>query len=187
MTGKKAGTATVTLSAPGHQEATVKITVARLAKPSFAKKYWSTFPNEKTVYKALMRMKKQYPNGTRWNDYDFYELRKPINTVEGEIIGGYACNGFAYMLFDAAFGSLPVRCTWFPTDFRVGDILQLEPYHKAIVIKVDKKKVTLAEGNYGGKVKWGRTLTRAQLKNRCVFSISRYPVKVVPLPPPVVK
>lgn len=155
---KKPGQAVVTVSTSNHLEASISITAVRLASPLFSARYWHGKPSEKRAYNALMRMKKQYPTGMRWNDDDWYELRWPEQyPPEGYVAFG-ACKGFAHMMGEAAFGNRPVRFEYKRTSkLLTGDIVELWS-HTFIVLGRTGNAITIAEGNYDGKVNWGRVI-----------------------------
>jgi hypothetical protein len=83
--------------------------------------------------------------------------------------------GFAYIISDAAFGNLKAREHTNFDKIRVGDIIRLDnDSHSVIVLEIDQKGVTIAEGNYNSKIHWGRKLTMAQVK-RGNYVTTRYP------------
>ena len=72
---------------------------------------------------------------------------------------------FAFILSDAAFGSLPARelLEFSYADVRVGDILRVNgDTHSVIILEVHPDHVVIAEGNYNRSIHWGRTLTKSE-------------------------
>ena len=116
------------------------------------------------VYSDIIAMQEEYPEGTPWDNSNFYEWKGGIYS------GGYGCAGFAFMLSDAVFGSLPARkidkVSY--SSLRAGDILRVNnDSHSVIILKKQADHVVIAEGNFNSSVHWGRTLSKAEvLKNR---------------------
>ena len=132
-------------------------------------------PTEQEVYNSIIAFKSAYPTGTKW-DYDsYYEGNGVLR------IGEYACGAFATMLSDAAFGDLPATYLYDLgiESVRVGDILVyptgMYVDHAVVVIEVHSTYVVVAEGNYDGKVKWGRKIYANQIADESCFIITRYP------------
>ena len=123
------------------------------------------------VYNAMIALKQKYPEGKKWTNDNYYGWKGGIYS------GGYGCAGFAFMLSDAAFGSLPARTYTDYSKIRVGDILRINnDTHSVIVLSIQNGVYTIAEGNYGGKIHWGRTLTYADInKSSTVYAMTRYP------------
>ena len=179
--GWRKGTAKVTVTTANKKKATITVkvkkdvegSITRVAHPVFNESLWSDHPTPDQVYKAIMAMKKQYPNGKHWTNSDFYEWNASYQGYGG----GAGCSAFACILSDAAFGHLPYRVYDDVSEIRVGDVLRVhEPKyeHSVTVIKVDSKKVTVAEGNWQDKIKWGRTITKAHLKKVMAYAYTRY-------------
>ena len=123
------------------------------------------------IYNAMIAFKEKYPEGTTWTNENFYSWKGGI------FDGGYGCAGFAFMLSDAAFGSLPARQYYSVSpDIKVGDILRINNNsHSVIVLEVNDTGVVIAEGNYGGTVHWGRKLTWSAINSSLDYVITRYP------------
>lgn len=131
-------------------------------------------PTEAEAYSKIVAMKSKYPEGTWWSWGNYYSWN-------GGSYGASACMGFAYLLSDAAFGSLPARSIYPKSgdpitisDLRVGDIIRL-PGHSAVVLTKAADHITIAEGNYECRVHWGRKISAAQVK-RATYYTTRYPV-----------
>lgn len=117
---------------------------------------------EQAAYEAMIALKSQYPEGTRWTNDNFYAWKGGIYS------GGAGCAGFAFMLSDAAFGSLPARKVTKVSlsDVRAGDILRINnDTHSVIVLEVQTDGVVIAEGNYNSSVHWGRTLNKSTVES----------------------
>lgn len=128
-------------------------------------------PEEQAAYEAMIALKSQYPDGTRWTNSNYYGWKGGIYS------GGYGCAGFAFMLSDAAFGDLPARKVQ-PvslSDVRVGDILRLRgDSHSVIVLEVRTDGVAIAEGNMNSAVLWGRTLKKSEVE-AAAYLMTRWP------------
>ncbi len=115
---------------------------------------------DESVYNAMMAKKADFPEGMHWTNDDFYAWNGGIFS------GGYGCAGFAFLLSDAAFGTLPARKLQVNYDtLRPGDILRINSNtHSVIILQVFSDHVVVAEGNYNSSIHWGRTLTRSQVE-----------------------
>ena len=131
---------------------------------------------EEQAYQAMIAMKSQYPEGMRWTNADGYDWNGYSYENGVYYATGYGCAGFAFILSDAAFGTLPA--CYAPVDFdtiRVGDILRLNNNtHSVIILEKHANYVVIAEGNYNSSIHWGRTLTRDEV-NRGDYVLTRYP------------
>ncbi len=131
-------------------------------------------PTEAEAYKRIIAVKARYPHGTRWTNANYYAWK-------GGKGGASGCMGFAYLISDAAFGTLPAR-TIYPksgspikiSDLRVGDILRL-PGHSVVVLEKYSDHILIVEGNYQSKVYWGRWISASQV-SRANYYTTRYPV-----------
>ena len=126
---------------------------------------------EGAVRAKMLALQDEYYEGRHWDNSDFYAWNGGIYS------GGYGCAGFAFMLSDAAFGTLPARkltsFTW--QEVRVGDILRVNnDTHSVVVLEKYSDHVVLAEGNYNSSIHWGRTLTQAQVMD-ADYLMTRYP------------
>ncbi|MCI8874237.1 MAG: leucine-rich repeat domain-containing protein, partial [Lachnospiraceae bacterium] len=94
------------------------------------------------------------------------------------------CVAFAFILSDAAFGSLPARM-YAPNEFKYedikpGDILRVNGNsHTVIVLEVTDAGVIVAEGNYNASIHWGRPISKEQVMNSVSAYITRYPINHV--------
>lgn len=124
------------------------------------------------IYDAMTALKTKYPTGKKWNNDNYYRWNGGIFS------GGYGCAGFAFMLSDAAFGSLKARKHKDFDNIRVGDILRIKKdTHSVVVLEIKGDKITVAEGNFNNAVKWGRTFTKKEIKQIGTYIITRYPEK----------
>ncbi len=130
-------------------------------------------PTEQEVYEAIIAMKAQYPEGTRW-DIDS-EYHSPYN-------GNYyfACMGFAWLLSDAAFGDArEVYCDYSYEALRVGDIVVVNTGwsgHAFVVLEKYDHGIYIAEGNYNSSVHWGRYISRETLDSVGTEAGTGFPV-----------
>lgn len=122
------------------------------------------------VYERIIAWKDIIPTGTpdldySPNGYNGYLDRTRYTfkggTTNNSITTGYGCAAFAYILSDAAFGTLPAktigRGKFKFEDIRVGDMLWIN--HYVIVLQTNADGVIIAEANNNGKVYWGRSLS----------------------------
>ena len=132
-------------------------------------------PTEEEVYEILTSMKEEYYEGYRWTNGSKYSWNGGMYGKAG------GCMAFAYLLSDAAFGDLPARKLTGITidDVRVGDVLRNGwDSHTVIVLEVHEDHVVIAEGNWNGKVHWGRTLSASEVAASC-YMLTRYPEFIV--------
>lgn len=154
VTAKKAGTATIKVKAKNGKTYQCKVTCR---------------PSQSQAYKKIIAKKKKYPEGMKWTNDNYYAWKGGVYSA------GYGCAAFAFLLSDAAFGTLPAKTHENYDDIRAGDILRLyNDSHSVIVLKVSGDTVTLAEGNFNGKVHWGRTMTLDEVKENCTYVMTRY-------------
>lgn len=126
-------------------------------------------PSAAQVYKDILALKSEYPEGMRWTNDNYYGWKGGIFS------GGYGCAGFAMRLSDEAFGYLPTRKYTEKSQVRVGDILRVNSdTHSVIVLKVNGDgTVIVAEGNYNESVHWGREVDLSSCG--FVYGLTRYP------------
>ncbi len=130
----------------------------------------SSAPDSQTVYNTLISFKSKYPDGTPWGKDKYYGWKGGIYA------GGYSCAAFAFMLSDAAFGSLPARTTnkFNPSDVRVGDIIHYHN-HFFVVLEIQNDGFIAAEGNLNGVVVWERLIPYKDISADFIQHITRYP------------
>ena len=125
---------------------------------------------EESVYNSIISLKEKYPDGTPWTNDNYYEWNGGIYG------GGYGCAAFAFMASDKAFGILPARFHEDINKIKVGDIVRINnDTHSVIVLSINDGIYEIAEGNYGGKIHWGRKFSKNELKERMSYVITRYP------------
>lgn len=126
-----------------------------------------------TIYDRMMALQTAFPERMPWTNDDFYAWNG------GVYYGGYGCAAFAFILSDAAFGSLPSRV--FSGDvtvdrLRVGDILRVYgDSHSVIVLEVYEDYIVIAEGNYNSSIHWGRVMTAQEVLESTDYVMTRYP------------
>lgn len=133
-------------------------------------KFGDKYSDEGDIYKRMVALKKQYPEGMKWTNKNYYRWKGGIYTI------GYGCIGFAFILSDAAFGNLPAREHRDLNNIRVGDILRMDNNtHSVIVLGIDNTSITLAEGNYNSSIHWGRKVSIREARNTINYILTRYP------------
>jgi len=132
--------------------------------------------SEETVYRKLMSLQENYPEGMPWTEENSYRHYGMLGYYH---YTGYGCVSFAMIMSDAAFGRLPYRqkdAGLFEYDqLRPGDILRVEQdTHTVVILEVLGDKLVIAEGNYNGMVHWGRVLPR-KTAEESTYLWTRYP------------
>ncbi len=157
----------------------------------------STVPTPQEAYQAMTALQSQdaYKEGTTWTNEEPYSDTKGCYYWNGGNLGGsriaaVGCVAFAFILSDAAFGSLPARMyaagSFAYTDIKVGDILRVNnDAHTVIVLEVSDAGVVVAEGNistgeHQGKVHWGRVIAKEAVMSSTSHYITRYPENYIP-------
>ena len=157
----------------------------------------STIPTPTEAYEAMIALKDQdkYKEGTTWTNDEPYSDSKGYyhwkgGTLDGKNISAVGCVAFAFILSDAAFGSLPARMyaagKFTYEDIKAGDILRVNnDSHTVIVLEASDAGVVVAEGNistgdHRGKVHWGRAISREEVMSSTSHYITRYPEGYVP-------
>jgi len=138
------------------------------------------------VYEILISMQEQYPEGMGYTNADFYEWQG------GTFSGGYGCAAFAFILSDAAFGTIRAEIIATPSfqglnpvevvdeitieDLRVGDILRTsDDTHSVVVLEVHDDHIVVAEGNFNYSVHWGRVISAEEIRATGDYIMTRYP------------
>ena len=157
----------------------------------------SAVPDLTQVYEAMIALKdnEQYKEGTPWTNYEPYSDSKGYYHWKGGLLGGanisaVGCVAFAFILSDAAFGSLPARMyaagEFEFSDIKAGDILRVNnDVHTVIVLEANDVSVIVAEGNistgdHQGKVHWGRIISKEEVMRDTSHYITRYPEDYIP-------
>lgn len=171
VTGKKAGVAVISAKV-GKKYYKCRVTVKNNnTQHNYQGNYNNTQLNDNSqVYKDIIAMKSQYPEGTTWTNDKYYAWKG------GVYFGGFGCAGFAFMLSDAAFGNLPARKHTNFSDIKVGDVLRMNnDTHSVIVLEINDDNVIVAEGNYNNKyVHWGRKVRRSEIQKTGDYVMTRY-------------
>jgi uncharacterized protein YjdB len=155
VTGKKTGVTTITCTDKKGKKYKCQVSVGLDAD---------------SIYKAMISKKKKYPEGMSWTNDNHYSWNGGIYSR------GSGCSGFAFMLSDAAFGSLPARMHTDYDNIRVGDILRINyDTHSVIVLEVNEDSVIVAEGNYNSSIHWGREISISEIKETGKYVMTRYP------------
>lgn len=151
----------------------------------------SSVPSYQEAYNRMVALKKQYPEGMTWTNFEPYgtngKLGNAYKWKGGKIKGaesGVGCAAFAFILSDEAFGNLPARTIdkggFTFEDIKVGDILRVNHNsHFVIVLQKSVSGVVIAEGNYNKSVHWGRTMSQSEVMD-AAFIVTRYPKNFVP-------
>ena len=157
----------------------------------------NTVPTPTQAYEAMIALQSQdaYKEGTPWTNDEPYSDSKGYyrwkgGTLNGTNIVAVGCVAFAFILSDAAFGSLPARMYaaggFAFEDIKAGDILRVNnDVHTVIVLEVNDAGVVVAEGNissgdHKGKVHWGRAISREEVMSSTSHYITRYPEGYIP-------
>ena len=114
---------------------------------------------EQDVYDAIIALKSEYPEGMTWTNDNVYDT--PTMTYRG-------CAAFGAICAEAAFGTAKGTYVNGYEGARVGDRIRYENVHTVVVLEVHDDYYVIADGNNGGKIHWGGTLTKAQLDSYSV-------------------
>ena len=126
--------------------------------------------SDECLYSKMIAKKEEYPEGTRWTNDNCYSSKY--------IGGGCGCAGFAYLLSDVCFGEIKAKKLDVCSDFKVGDVVRINPNtHSIFILKIDTSNeiITIAEGNYASTIHWGRTFKISALKGNCNYILRRNP------------
>ena len=125
-------------------------------------------PTEEQAYNSMISLESRYPEGLPWTNDNYYYT---------EAFGtGYGCAGFAFILSDEAFGSLPFRKHTDYEKIKVGDLIRINnDSHFIVVLSVENGNITVTEGNYNHSIHWGRVFTIDKIKEIGDYVWTRYP------------
>lgn len=147
----------------------------------------------------LLAQQSEYPEGDVCTDStEKYHIQI---LCPGLLLNCQSCWGYCFRLLTSAYNLDPKKSmslTWqninghlsgrpsfedaysSPADIRPGDILAW-PGHATVVLenKHDQEKLVLAEGNYGGRVHYGREVSYSQVTSRVSY-IVRYASSQIP-------
>ncbi|MBR4731802.1 MAG: hypothetical protein IK081_03440 [Lachnospiraceae bacterium] len=131
------------------------------------------------IYQIMTSKQTEYYEGRTWTDANSYAWEGGIYS------NGMGCAAFAFILSDAAFGTMQARVLADVSfdAIRPGDILRISnDTHYVIVLQKLDDQVVVAEANYNNAVHWGRVITKAELDNpnksqlnSLNYIITRYP------------
>ncbi len=126
--------------------------------------YWEPPVNdEEEVYRRIIALKEEYPDGSVWDAYSKYEFPWDYTYHRG-YGSDYACNGFAAMVSNTAFGTYwgeiktLEKGTFTIEDVRVGDLIyenDLMTGHVMVALEVHDDYIITVDGNNCGTVCWG--------------------------------
>ena len=130
--------------------------------------------SDECLYEKMIAKQKEYPEGMKWDNSDFYAWKGGIYS------GGSGCAGFAFMLSDVCFDDIKANKMSCPNpkSLKVGDIIRVNnDSHSVIILKIDKdsNSIIIAEGNYNNSVHWGRVLTFQSMQSTCTYILRRNP------------
>lgn len=151
--------------------------------PSHALAADDEIPSPSQVYADMIDLKNNDPRfaeGAAWTDEDNEYRNWKGGPIDGKIIWATGCVAFAFEVSDIAFGSLPARkfsAGQFEfANVKAGDILRVNnDTHTAIVLQTGDDGLVLAEGNFNGKVHWGRAMSVTEFERDVATYITRYP------------
>lgn len=133
---------------------------------------------ESDIYNRLIALKEFYPEGMKWDaslgSYSF----KGLNERES----GIECVAYAYQISDRVFGNEPDAKYVYHfarEKFHVGDIVRFGSWwsgHSVVVLEVKPEGIVCTEGNYDGKVHWGRLIKWNRVERDFSFLLSRYDI-----------
>lgn len=114
---------------------------------------------EEEVYRRLIALQAKYPEGMEWGMEKEYRCK-----TTGTVIA-YACAAFALTITNEAFGYTDSKLVNFDSqNVKVGDqLIMLDRHHEVVVLEVHPSYVVVVEGNYDGKVHWGRVIQFSSL------------------------
>lgn len=154
---------------------------------------------QQEITEAILSLQEEYPEGMVWTNQSPSPAYRWVFPGSLWSMGG--CAAFAAIIQDAAIGSykdIPpswqrindncrsggvdecaVPYSW--DNLWPGDIIRFNG-HSVIIVEKHDDYVTIAEGNYGGKVKWGREITKTGIEKSAQYVLTRYS-KTEPLMP----
>ncbi len=119
---------------------------------------------DESVFNSLIAFEESYPEGMLWTNENSYGPYYHYSDERVLTYTGYGCAAFTFILSDGVFGNLPDREHHDWNNIRVGDIIRVNNNtHSVIVLSVSGDDITVAEGNYNSRIRWGRVLSRSRL------------------------
>ena len=159
ITGLAVGTTTIEyLSTADYKTvlATIKVIVTEAGTGSGSGSTTgsgSTSRTEQDVYNAIIALKSQYPEGMTWTD-------------DNKFGGNGGCAAFGSICAYAAFGqSNHNRVIDGYMGAKVGDRIRHDG-HTVVVLENHEDYYVVAEGNYDGKIHWGRKIPFEAFESR---------------------
>lgn len=157
----------------------------------------STIKTQQLINK-LKKLKKKYPDGRYWNHVGYkvsagqstygYVTKYPCRhsgtangvastcnkysvMLDGKLIAGYQCYGFANLIGDKLFGKSKIKTHKSYKKSKVGDHVRYGG-HSVVIIEKHSKYIKVAECNIGGTcmIKWGRKISKAALDNATYYT-----------------
>ena len=122
---------------------------------------------KESVSDRLEELRDLYPHGMSCTNENFF-YKDPKT---GEITGNSGCYAFAMTVYDFVFGygsfeqarETALNEASFD-QIKPGDHIRIHDLpHSVVVLEVSEEGITVFEGNYNGKVHWGRTYSKAEL------------------------
>ena len=142
------------------------------------------------ITESLLALQEEYPDGMPWTNSN--PSPSYVWKFRGAVVSMCGCAALTAIFQDRVFGSIkdapvswqaisrscptkgmaenPVPYSW--ENLWPGDILQF-PGHTVIVIQKLEDCVVIAEGNNGGKVRWGRKISKAGVST-AKYVLTRY-------------
>lgn len=133
---------------------------------------YSTISPEE-AYERMIALEDEYPTGSSWTNANSYAWSCGWSAA--------GCMGFAHMISDAAFGNADFRTIEndgsgnMYDKIKVGDVVRTDyNSHSVIVLEKHSDCIVVAEGNWGGQVLWGRTISKEKINSDCAYIETRY-------------
>ena len=134
---------------------------------------------EAEAYEKLLALRTKFPEGMSYSSKNHYRSNIIVMLDESTHMSdfGHGCSAFGGYASDVLFGKDAGRYTQAGkvriSNLMVGDRI-LSTGHEMIVLEVYSDCVIVAEGNYDGRMHWGRKITAAEIA-RDYARITRYP------------
>lgn len=113
------------------------------------------------VSSRILNLQSVFPEGTPWNNTN------RVYSNPTWPFYGRGCVAFAMTISDAVYGTSATVTLYYNltvNDLQPGDIARtLSDTHSVVVISTTPTTVTICEGNYGGKVHWGRVIPKSAM------------------------
>ncbi len=137
-------------------------------KTSLEKEKTITTKAKSSKEQKLLALKRKYPEGMSWTEEKEYAWHGGIWKR------GFGCAAFAFLLSDALYGEKAAKKSVDFVHIEVGDVIRIvEDTHFVVVLEVHKNEIVVAEGNYDGKVHWGRKIKRTEIGKEKDYILKR--------------